>query len=139
MPQAYLLYLASRARTQGPTRCCTDEPATDATSSQAFGRRTRKLVRAVPLTLRTFRRSLRAPLRGTAPRRGARVVTADGGAVGRVREGVVFLDSGDTVVAVTPTHPGATVGAVFLLPSKALHTREDGVVVLDAAATRLVA
>jgi len=140
LTQAYLLYLAIRTRTEGPARCCTDEPAPRATSSpRTFAQRSRKLARALPVSVRAFRRSLRVPLPANRVAEGSEVVTAGGRRVGHVRGGVVLLDTGDTAVAVVPAHPGATVGSVFLLPSGALRARDDGVVVLDPGATRLVA
>ena len=126
MRSAYALYLAGRIeRTQGVTRCCDDHPPGAALEDGSPRlRRTRKIVRGLPASLRVFRRSLRSPLL-TPSLDGRRVVTPEGDLVGHISDQVVALGSGRAALVVVPDRQEAPASTVLLLPPEALRRTVD--------------
>jgi hypothetical protein len=105
MYRGYAMYLALKTAPPQGRRCCDDVPA----SSRARRRRgfpvvrwTRKTVRAVPASMRAFRRSVSVPIdRGVGV--GAIVVAHDGSTVGRIADDAVPVRVGQLAVAIAPT------------------------------------
>ena len=140
MPHAYLLYLAiatERESRRSPEPCCTDTPrAIGTTSTTVPSRWARKLVRAVPASASTFRRTLRNPLQLTELSPGDAVVTPSGKNLGMVRDVYLARGSRRSAVAISPAGAPAST-EVLLLPIDLVRRRSDGVVVVDDAVGRV--
>jgi hypothetical protein len=134
MRQMLLLQQTMRSRAEEPRRCCTDVPELAALSERprTATRWTRKLRHATPVAARVFRRSIARPIpenRGPIPV-GTSVVTADGEPVGRVREMVIGLSTGEGQLALEPRGAPRSGGVILLLPRRAVHLPQEGAAVL---------
>jgi hypothetical protein len=143
MRHSYLLYRAILPQADEVRPCCTDEPEVRGISktTPALVRWPRKVRHAAPLSLHVFRRSIAQPIRDNrrgVPAIGTRVVTPTGDPVGRVREVLIGLSTGEPTLAIEPDAQGRKSSKVMiLLPGHAVTSGKNGTVVMHAANGRV--